>query len=77
MVTGSLIGRGHNPRRVIGSTNLTEFLVTLIISVTFVLSLGWSEMRSSVRRSDVADGSGITCVYTGIPTTTPTKDGID
>jgi len=48
VVTGSLIGRGHEPRRVIGSTNLTEFLVTVTISVTFVLSLGWSEMHSAI-----------------------------
>lgn len=48
VVTGSLIGRGHNPRRVIGSTNLTEFLVTTTISATFVLSLGYSEMKSAV-----------------------------
>jgi uncharacterized protein len=48
IVTGSLIGRGHEPRRVIGSTNLTEFLVTATISATFVLTLGWSELRSAV-----------------------------
>jgi uncharacterized membrane protein YfcA len=48
VVTGSLIGRGHEPRRVIGSTNLTEFLVTITISLTFVLSLGWSEMHSAI-----------------------------
>ena len=48
VVTGSLIGRGHNPRRVIGSTNLTEFLVTTIISITFVVSLGWSELSSAI-----------------------------
>ncbi|MGH6922220.1 MAG: sulfite exporter TauE/SafE family protein [Propylenella sp.] len=48
VVTGSLIGRGHQPRRVIGSTNLTEFLVTLVISITFVISLGWSELHSAV-----------------------------
>jgi uncharacterized membrane protein YfcA len=48
VVTGSLIGRGHQPRRVIGSTNLTEFLVTLVISVTFVLTLGWSELHAAI-----------------------------
>jgi uncharacterized protein len=47
IVTGSLIGRGHAPRQVIGSTNLTEFLVTTVISVTFVLALGWSELSSA------------------------------
>ena len=48
VVTGSLIGRGHDPRRVIGSTNLTEFLVTTVISATFILSLGYSELKSAV-----------------------------
>src|SRR5918997_1153192 len=41
IVTGSPIGRGHAPRQVIGSTNLTEFLVTTTVSATFVLTLGW------------------------------------
>src|SRR5688572_10413706 len=48
VVTGSLIGRGHDPRRVIGSTNLTEFLVTVTISVTFIITLGWSELSSAI-----------------------------
>lgn len=48
LVTGSLIGRGHAPRKVVGSTNLTELLVTLVISATFVLTLGWSELSSAV-----------------------------
>jgi uncharacterized protein len=48
VVTGSLIGRGHDPRRVIGSTNLTEFAVTLVISLTFVVSLGWSELNAAI-----------------------------
>ena len=48
IVTGSLIGRGHEPRRVIGSTNLTEFLVTATISATFFFALGWSELRSAI-----------------------------
>jgi len=47
IVTGSLIGRGHAPRQVIGSTNLTEFLVTTTVSATFVLTLGWSELSSA------------------------------
>ncbi len=48
IVTGSLIGRGHAPRKVIGSTNLTEFLVTTVISATFILTLGWSELSSAI-----------------------------
>lgn len=48
IVTTSLVGRGHEPRKVIGSTSLTEFLVTLTISATFVLTLGWSDMSAAV-----------------------------
>lgn len=47
IVTTSLLGRGHEPKKVIGSTSLTEFLVTLTISITFVLTLGWSDMSSA------------------------------
>ena len=48
IVTTSLVGRGHEPKKVIGSTSITEFLVTLTISITFVLTLGWSDMASAV-----------------------------
>jgi uncharacterized protein len=48
IVTTSLVGRGHDPKKVIGSTNLTEFLVTLSISITFVLTLGWSELNAAI-----------------------------
>jgi uncharacterized membrane protein YfcA len=48
IVTGSLIGRGHAPRTVIGSANLTEFLVTFAISATFVATLGWSQLSSAI-----------------------------
>ncbi|PYE87393.1 sulfite exporter TauE/SafE family protein [Phyllobacterium leguminum] len=48
IVTTSLVGRGHDPKKVIGSTNLTEFLVTVSISVTFVLTLGWSELHAAI-----------------------------
>jgi uncharacterized membrane protein YfcA len=48
IVTSSLVGRGHNPKTVIGSANLTEFLVTLVISITFVLAIGWTEIKAAV-----------------------------
>lgn len=48
VVTGSLVGRGHTPRKVIGSTNLTEFLVTSVISATFILTLGWSQLSAAI-----------------------------
>jgi len=33
---------------VIGSTSVTEFLVTLTISATFVLTLGWTDLSNAV-----------------------------
>lgn len=47
IVTGSLIGRGHVPRKVIGSTILTELLVTTVISATFIVTIGWSELSAA------------------------------
>ncbi|MBY5518678.1 sulfite exporter TauE/SafE family protein [Rhizobium leguminosarum] len=48
IVTSSLVSRGHDLKRVIGSTNFTEFAVTLTISLTFILTLGWSELDSAI-----------------------------
>jgi len=48
VVTSSLVGRGHNARLVIGSTNLTEFLVTVATSLTFIVTLGWAELHSAI-----------------------------
>ena len=48
IVTSTLLGRGHEAKKVIGSTNLTEFSVTMEISATFILALGWSELSSAI-----------------------------
>ncbi len=48
IVTSTLLGRGHEPKKVIGSTNLTEFAVTFVISLTFILALGWSDLSSAI-----------------------------
>jgi uncharacterized membrane protein YfcA len=48
IVTSSLVSRGHDLKKVIGSTNFTEFAVTLTVSLTFVLTLGWSELHSAL-----------------------------
>jgi uncharacterized membrane protein YfcA len=40
MVTSTLIGSGHAPRRVIGSVNAAEFFVTVAVSTTFFIELG-------------------------------------
>lgn len=40
VVTTTLIGRGTTPRYAIGSVNLSEFFVTLTISLTFLFTIG-------------------------------------
>lgn len=40
VVTTTLIGSGHAPRRTIGSVNATEFFVTTAAATTFFLELG-------------------------------------
>jgi uncharacterized membrane protein YfcA len=47
-VTTSLVGRGHQPKSVIGSTSVTEFFVTLTISLMFILTLGWADLNAAV-----------------------------
>jgi uncharacterized protein len=40
LVTSTLIGSGHAPRRVIGSVNAAEFFVTIAVATTFFIELG-------------------------------------
>jgi hypothetical protein len=40
IVTSTLIGRGAQPRFVIGSVSLSEFFVTLVVSATFLTTIG-------------------------------------
>ena len=40
MVTSTLIGQGAVPRFVIGSVNLAEFFVTVVVTATFVITIG-------------------------------------
>ena len=43
VVTSTLVARGKYPRTTIGSVNFSEFFVTLAESITFVLTLSFSE----------------------------------
>lgn len=43
VVTSTLVARGKYPRMTIGSVNFSEFFITLAESVTFVLTLRFSE----------------------------------
>lgn len=47
VVTSTLLGRGHDAKKVIGSTNFTEFSVTFVISLTFILTLGWTQLSAA------------------------------
>lgn len=40
VVTSTLLGRGVEPRTVIGSVNLAEFFVTLTVAATLVTTIG-------------------------------------
>jgi uncharacterized protein len=44
VVTSTLVGAGQTPRYVIGSVNLTEFLVTVATSTTFIVTLGVADL---------------------------------
>ncbi len=46
LVTSSLIGSGHAPRKVIGTVSATEFFVTVAISITFLAELGLNHLRT-------------------------------
>lgn len=41
IVTSNLLIQGASPRHTIGTVNTVEFIVTLAISLTFLLNLGW------------------------------------
>ncbi len=43
LVTSTLLARGDHPRRTIGTASISEFLLTVSISVTFVLTLSFLE----------------------------------
>jgi uncharacterized protein len=44
VVTSTLIGGGHVPRKVIGSVNITEFFVTVVTSMTLIVTLGVADL---------------------------------
>jgi uncharacterized membrane protein YfcA len=41
IVTSNLLVQGSNPRKTIGTVNTAEFFLTVTISATFLLTLGW------------------------------------
>ena len=63
IVTSTLLGRGHTPRYVIGSVNSAEFVVTLAISLTFLITLltGRFELEGGV----IAGGAALAGLIAG------------
>ena len=47
VVTGNLLVQGAEPRRVIGTVNTAEFLVTVSASATFIAALGWQAFSAA------------------------------
>jgi uncharacterized membrane protein YfcA len=45
LATSTLIGSGHEPRKVVGSVNATEFFVTVAAATTFFVELGASNLH--------------------------------
>jgi len=45
MVTSTLIGSGHAPRKVIGSVNAAEFFITVAVSTTFFIELASTHLE--------------------------------
>ena len=41
IVTSNLLVQGSNPRKTIGTVNTAEFFLTVTISATFIVALGW------------------------------------
>jgi len=47
IVTSNLLVQGSNPRKTIGTVNTAEFFLTVTISATFILALGWQAFTSA------------------------------
>ena len=41
IVTSHLLIQGNSPRKTIGTVNTAEFFLTTVVSITFILALGW------------------------------------
>jgi uncharacterized membrane protein YfcA len=48
LVTSTLLARGDNPRKTIGSVTASEFFLTVAVSVAFVLTLNWRDYAQLV-----------------------------
>jgi uncharacterized membrane protein YfcA len=47
IVTSNLLVQGSNPRKTIGTVNTAEFFLTVSISATFILTMGWAAFTTA------------------------------
>ena len=47
IVTSNLLVQGSNPRKTIGTVNTAEFFLTITISATFIVALGWEAFTTA------------------------------
>ena len=47
IVTSNLLVQGSNPRKTIGTVNTAEFFLTVTISATFILTMGWEAFTTA------------------------------
>ena len=47
IVTSNLLVQGSNPRKTIGTVNTAEFFLTVTISATFLMALGWEAFTTA------------------------------
>ena len=45
MVTSTLLGSGHAPRKVVGSVSAAEFFITVAVATTFFVELGMAHVE--------------------------------
>ena len=47
IVTSNLLVQGVEPRKVVGTVNSVEFFLTVVVSATFVINLGWKDFAEA------------------------------
>ncbi len=47
IVTSNLLVQGSNPRKTIGTVNTAEFFLTVTISATFIVAMGWQAFTTA------------------------------
>ncbi len=48
VVTSNLLAQSAEPRKTIGTVNAVEFFLTVAVSATFLLNIGWADLGGSV-----------------------------